>query len=262
MAPPQVDLGKKQPLENVSGWAEKMPSSQAAVVVETGKSVAGRRILGQRRCKFIIIGVVIGILVMGGIAAGVFFGVFRREGKWRGRVEKDGHESDEYIQPDGSKQVIHVTRDENGNFYKLQAVLDYNRKMAGFLDFRTNRCYLDTLRESYEEGCKRWYEFQSHARRPMLRPMRLVEPELDRNVLQYIGGPEIANLCQEVPTYWVVELPQYPQDSSEEPEDHHPGMPDDVQPEPPMPPPPGSSLWDPTITTRNPDDPTFETVYL
>ncbi|XP_076445849.1 uncharacterized protein LOC143283491 [Babylonia areolata] len=82
MAPPQVDLSKKQPLEDVQGWAEKVGEQKlpplpplapsAPVAVETGTTVGGRRVLAKRRCKKLIIGIVIGAVIATAITVGAF----------------------------------------------------------------------------------------------------------------------------------------------------------------------------------------------
>nr|KAG5708913.1 hypothetical protein BaRGS_009322 [Batillaria attramentaria] len=139
MAPPQVDLTKKQPLEDVTGWAEKVGEHKLpplpptapdddAVAVETSTTVAGRRMLARKRCKFLVIGIVLGVIIAGVVVAAPLLALRHKLHKhWKGHVEHDGHRGEEDYEADGVKHVIHITRDENDNFYRMRAVLDYDR---------------------------------------------------------------------------------------------------------------------------------------
>lgn len=218
------------------GWAEKVGDQKlpvlppippistklasaptAPVAVETGHTVVGKRALGRKRCKVLIIGIVIGALVSAAIVVGIFFAVHHIRGKhWNSKVRHGGHHGDEHVETDKVKHLIHVTRDADGIFYKMRAVLDYGRQLAAFKDCDKMRCYIDTLHESYEDGCSRWWGYKKHAREPQLRPMRMVEPEVAADVVAYFGGPDIAYVCSGIPTYLVMPLPTPHDDSSEE----------------------------------------------
>jgi len=100
-----------------------------------------------------------------------------------------------------------MARNETAHFKQLQGVLDYGTKMAGFLE-DNSKCYVDRLRESYEEGCERSQEYEHHPRRPSDRPMCL-QNQIAPEVLNYIVSPEVAAMCLDVPTYWVVEKFRY-----------------------------------------------------
>lgn len=221
MAPPQVDLNKKQPLEDVQNWAQtvgdqKLPTVHA-VSVEEGTKVGGKRCCGQRRCKKLIIGMIIGAVVAVAITVTIFVVHRQMLGQhWRSHVkDDDGHEAEEDVRTDGSRRLIHVARNETYHFFRLMAVLDYGTQMAGFKDFGKQRCYLDRLRESYEDGCERWRRYRQHSRRPTLRPLRVVTPAVDPNVLRNVAGEDISALCGNIPTYWVLETtPDTPHDST------------------------------------------------
>ena len=50
---------------------------------------------------------------------------------------------------------------------------------------------------------------QHEPRRPKSRPMRVVTPAINQDVLRYIGGENIYKLCENVPAYWVLEMHNY-----------------------------------------------------
>ncbi|KAK7108419.1 uncharacterized protein [Littorina saxatilis] len=205
MAPPQVDLSKKQPLEDVQGWAEqvgdeKLPSPPTSVKVEPATK------LKRRRCKIIIIGFVIGAIVASAITAAPFL-IHRHHHHWRSHVESDGHHAEEDVRTEGAKRVIYVARNETNHFFRLLAVLDYGTQMAGFKDCGRQRCYVDRLRESYEDGCERWRHYRNHNRLPKEHPLRVVTPPIDPAVFSYLAGENIASVCHGVPAYWVLDVP-------------------------------------------------------
>eukprot|EP00745_Piridium_sociabile_P012466 TRINITY_DN191510_c0_g1_i1.p1 TRINITY_DN191510_c0_g1~~TRINITY_DN191510_c0_g1_i1.p1 ORF type:complete len:232 (-),score=62.59 TRINITY_DN191510_c0_g1_i1:230-925(-) len=217
MGPPQVELSKKQPLEDVQGWAEvvgdgKMPDlpPKVDVAVESRTTVLGRRtVLAKRRCKKLIIGIVIGAVIATLITVGAFLIHRRHHGDhWKGHVkDKDGHQAEEEYRTDGHRHLLHIARNDTNHFFRLLAVLDYDTQLAGFKDCGRQLCYVDRLRESYEEGCQRWRHYQKHDRLLTERPLR-VGPLIPRDVLQYIGGAAIFRVCGHLPSHWVLELPE------------------------------------------------------
>ncbi|KAL8613725.1 hypothetical protein ACOMHN_029817 [Nucella lapillus] len=216
MAPPQVDFSKKveqQPLEDVNGWAvvvgdKKLPPlpPSAPVPVESGTTVAGKRGLGKRRCKKLIIGIIIGAVVATAITVGVFMAHRHHHGDhWKGHVkDRDGHHAEEHVRLEGSRRLIHIARNATNHFFGLLAVLDYKTQLAGFKDCNKKVCYVDRLRESYEGGCERWRHYKRHGRMMNKRPLR-VGPMIDKHVLQYIAGEPIFKVCGSLPSYWVLE---------------------------------------------------------
>jgi hypothetical protein len=62
--------------------------------------------------------------------------------------------------------------------------------------------------------------FQHDPRKPRARPLLVKQPAIPNDVVAYIAGQPIADLCQGVPTYFVVEQPHdeeaFLDDSSEE----------------------------------------------
>lgn len=217
MAPPQVDLNNKQPLEDVKGWAEvvgdqkvpELPPTKEDVAVESSTQVLGRRtVLAKRRCKKLIIGFIIGAVVATLITVGAFLAHrhFHHRDHWRGHVEDDdGHRTEEEFRTDGHRHLIHIGRNATNHFFKLLAVLDYDTQLAGFKDCGKSRCYVDRLRESYEDGCRRWRHYRDHARLLNERPLR-VGPRIPTEVLEYIGGEEIFKVCGSLPSYWVLQM--------------------------------------------------------
>jgi len=220
MAPPQVDLQKKPAMEelDVQHWAQKLPAKlpplpasapYATVPVETGTTVAGNRCCGKKRGKKCCVGIIAGIVaVVLLIAIPVTIKHIRHHRKHhRGGVEDGGFVGEEYWRMEGSKQVIYFARNETDHFFRLQGVLDYGTKMAGFKDDK-GKCYVDRLRETYEEGCERSREYMEHNRRPKDRPLCLMN-QISPEVLNYIVSPEVSFMCQDLPTYWVAEKYRY-----------------------------------------------------
>lgn len=201
-------------MEDVAKWAgtvghNKLPPITPSVVpVETGTKVVGTRALGKKRCKkLLIIGIVIGVVVATVICTAAFL-IHRRmhHDHFKGRVKDGDHEAEEDIRMDEAKRVIHVGRNATSHFFRLLAVLDYETKLAGFKNCYKQECYVDRLRDNYENGCAKWRHFQRHHRMPKERPLR-VGPVIEQDILEYIGGEEIFAICGNLPSYWVIEVP-------------------------------------------------------
>lgn len=217
MAPPQVDLNKKQPLEDVQGWAtvvgdKKLPplTPSAPVAVETGTSVAGKRVLGKKRCKKLVIGIIIGAFVVTAFIVGIVLAHrYAHHNRWKHHVkDRRGHHAEEHVRLEGSKRLIHITRNATNHFYGLLAILDYETRLAGFKDCSKQVCYVDKLRESYEGGCNRWRHYKKYGRVPEERPLK-VGPLINPEVLKYISGEPIYQVCGSLPSFWVLEMNEH-----------------------------------------------------
>ncbi|ESO88061.1 hypothetical protein LOTGIDRAFT_176874, partial [Lottia gigantea] len=100
------------------------------------------------------------------IAAATTFGaiaynnhLFYKE-KYDTKANVDGIELPEHIRVDYKNEIIYVTNEKNGPVDALNALHNYERKLLAFHDLTANKCFIDVLDDTFDEGLKRW---ASHA---------------------------------------------------------------------------------------------------
>lgn len=212
MAPPQVNLNEKPPAQvSEDPLPEKHDSAPAPVVVtmtprRCGVSAEQRR--QRKRCRVACCSSLAFILVlMLALATACLVYRMRHRKFWRAycRVH-DGARVPEHVRVDHQNQLIYVKPEHHAD-NTLELLHEYNRRLIAFRNGTANRCYIDRLDETFQDGYARWQGFEETEHK-MGKTLYIVPEPIQVEVVKHIAGIHIFEHCgsEKVEYYWVMEV--------------------------------------------------------
>ncbi|KAK6172631.1 hypothetical protein SNE40_016247 [Patella caerulea] len=127
----------------------------------------------------------------------------------------DAYQIPEHIHVDYQNELIYVNNKQIGPIDALTALHNYDRKLLAFYDLTTNRCYIDRLDETFDEGLKFWSSHAGKTRIPQKVRFDYTPEPTNRDVLRKFAGVEIADHCRNATSHWMINVRPYTTEKGE-----------------------------------------------
>ncbi|KAK6181624.1 hypothetical protein SNE40_009446 [Patella caerulea] len=141
------------------------------------------------------------VITLGAIGSVALYQHMNRPQEFTTETNHNGQKVPEHARVDYENNLIYVNNSRYGEVLAGNNLHDYNRKLTVFKDVANKACYLDTLDGSLYEGVESLNKKADASE----RRVRVSPEPIDDEILQKFAGEHIAEHCNTLPTYWVLE---------------------------------------------------------